>query len=120
MRCFPSGPRFLPALFAVLMLATQLTFWQNAVVATGEMLNVLVFAFVINCLLEYRVSKMIPWLLVSAFVYGLGASNNWALLGFFPFYLFAVLDQGLFGFFNLRSFWRACFVRVWRAFCFIC
>ena len=36
---------FLPVLFAVLMLGLQLTFWQNAVAATGEMLDVLVFAF---------------------------------------------------------------------------
>ena len=37
-RCCPPGA-FLPALFAVLMLAGEFTFWQNAVAATGEMLN---------------------------------------------------------------------------------
>jgi tetratricopeptide (TPR) repeat protein len=99
--CF--RPAFVPVLFAVLMLATQLEFWQNAVVATGEMLNVLVFAFIINCLLEYRSSQLDKWMLASAFVYGLGASNNWALLGFFPLYLVAVLwIRGLAGFFNGR------------------
>ncbi len=92
---------FLPALFAVLILATQLTFWQHAIVATGEMLNLLVFALVINCLLEYRFSQNDRWLLASAFVYGLGASNNWALLGFFPLYLIAVLwIRGFASFFN--------------------
>jgi tetratricopeptide (TPR) repeat protein len=94
---------FLPVLFAVLILATQLTFWENAVAATGEMLNVLVFAFIINCLLEFRVSQNDKWLLTSAFAYGLGVSNNWALLGFFPLYLIAVLwVRGFGGFFNLR------------------
>jgi tetratricopeptide (TPR) repeat protein len=94
---------FLPALFAVLVLATQLTFWENAVVATGEMLNLLVFAFVIDCLLEFRVSQSDTWLTVSAFVFGLGASNNWALLGFFPIYLFSLVwIRGFVGFFNLR------------------
>jgi tetratricopeptide (TPR) repeat protein len=92
---------FLPVFFAVLILATQLTFWENAIVATGEMLNLLVFAFVINCLLEYRISHNDKWLLVSAFTYALGATNNWALLGFFPLYLMAVLwIRGLAGFFN--------------------
>jgi tetratricopeptide (TPR) repeat protein len=94
---------FLPALFAVLVLATQLTFWQNAVVATGEMLNLLVFAFIIDCLLEYRVTQNDTWLTVSAVVYGLGESNNWALLGFLPLYLVALIwIRGLVGFFNLR------------------
>jgi len=94
---------FLPPLFAVLILGTQLTFWQNAIAATGEMLNVLVFAFVINCLLEFRFSQKRKWLLASAFVYGLGAANNWALLGFFPLYLLAVLClRGFGGFFNHR------------------
>jgi tetratricopeptide (TPR) repeat protein len=94
---------FLPALFAVLVLATHLIFWQNAIAATGEMLNLLVFAFVINCLLEYRVSQKDPWLFVSAFVYGLGTANNWALLGFFPLYMVAVFwNKGLFGFFKIR------------------
>jgi len=94
---------FLPALFAVLMLATQLTFWQNAITATGEMLNVLVFAFLINCLLEYRFSQKDRWLMISASVYSLGAANNWALLGFFPLYMIVVLClKGIRGYFNQR------------------
>jgi tetratricopeptide (TPR) repeat protein len=94
---------FLPALFAVLILAAQLIFWENAVAATGEMLNVLLFALVMDALLEYRISKNDNWLLLSAFAYGLGAANNWALLGFFPLYIMALLCiKGLFGFFNRR------------------
>src|SRR5580658_6135604 len=99
----PMREAFLPILFAVLVLAICLPFWQNAVAATGEMLNLLVFAFLIDCQLEYRVSQKEGWLLVSAFVYGLGTANNWALLGYFPLYLIAVFrNRGLFGFFNLR------------------
>jgi tetratricopeptide (TPR) repeat protein len=94
---------FLPSLFAVLIMATHLIFWQNAVAATGEMLNVLVFAFLINCLLEYRVSQNDKWLLVSALAYGLGTTNNWALLAFFPLYVVGVFwNKGLFAFFNIR------------------
>jgi len=102
---------FVPQLFAVLMLATQLAFWQNAIVATGEMLNLLVFALIIDCLMEYRVSKSEKWLHGTAFLFGLGASNNWALLGFFPLYLLALLRlKGFFGLINVRflmsMFWR--------------
>ena len=94
---------FLPALFAVLVLATQLTFWENAIVATGEMLNLLVFAFILDCLLEFRVSQNDKWLTVSALVFGLGESNNWALLGFFPLYLISLVwIRGFVAFFNLR------------------
>ena len=46
---------WVPALFAALVCGLQLSFWQHATAGTGEMLNVLLFAFVIRCLLEYRI-----------------------------------------------------------------
>jgi tetratricopeptide (TPR) repeat protein len=93
---------FLPALFAVLMLAGQINFWQDAVAASNDMLDVLVFAFVILCLLEYRISQNDKWLSVMAFVYGLGITNNWALIGFFPLFLLALIWIKGFGFFHAR------------------
>jgi hypothetical protein len=82
---------FLPAAFAVLLLAAQLTFWENAVSGTGEMLDLLVFAFLILCLLEYRISPGERRLNLFTFVYGLGVANNWALIGFFPCFLLALI-----------------------------
>jgi tetratricopeptide (TPR) repeat protein len=93
---------FLPALFAVLMLGLQRTFWQNAIAATGEILDLLLFAFLIWCLLEFRVRQNDRWLLVYSFVYGLGVTNNWALIGFFPLFLIAVIWLKGLAFFNLR------------------
>ncbi|HEY3913466.1 MAG TPA: tetratricopeptide repeat protein [Verrucomicrobiae bacterium] len=95
---------FLPALFAVLMLGLQLTFWQNAISASGEMLDLLVFAFLVFCVLRYRISQNDKWLFVMAFVYGLGVTDNWALslYGYFPWFLFALIWVKGFGFFNLR------------------
>ncbi len=93
---------FLPAVFAVLLLASQLTFWQNAVAGTGEMIDLLVFAFLILCLLEYRVSQSERRLSLLAFVYGLGVANNWALIGFFPCFLLALIWIKRMGFFNWR------------------
>jgi tetratricopeptide (TPR) repeat protein len=98
MRC-----AFLPALFAVLMLAGQQTFWQNAISVTGEMLDLLLFAFAIYCLLRFRVSQNDKWLLVSSFLYGLGMANDWAFIGFLPLYLVALVwIRGLIAFFNWR------------------
>ena len=93
---------FLPALFAVLMMAFQLTFWRNAIAATGETLDVLVFAFLIFCLLKFRVAQNDKWIFGFAFVYGLGTANNWALIGFFPFFFIAVLWIKGLSFFNWR------------------
>jgi hypothetical protein len=82
---------FLPATFAVLLLAAQLTFWENAVATSGEMLDLVVFAFLILCLLEFRVSQNENWLNSLAFAYGLGMANNWALIGYFPFFFLGLI-----------------------------
>jgi tetratricopeptide (TPR) repeat protein len=82
---------FLPAAFAVLLLGTQLTFWDNAVSGIGDVIDVLVFAFLILCLLEYRISQGGRRLDVFAFVYGAGMANNWALIGFFPCFVLALV-----------------------------
>jgi predicted Zn-dependent protease len=93
---------FLPAVFAVLLLGAQLTFWENAVSGTGEMIDLLVFAFLILCLLEFRISQRDRWLYLFAFVYGAGAANNWALIGFSPCFLVAVIWVKRLGIFNWR------------------
>ena len=58
---------FCPPLFAVLMMGLQLTFWRNAIAATGEMLDLLVFAVLIFCLLKFRISQNDNWLSGFAF-----------------------------------------------------
>jgi hypothetical protein len=93
---------FLPAAFAALLLAGQMTFWQNAVAGTGEMINLLVFAFLILCLLEYRITQSERRLSLFAFVYGLGVTNNWALIGFFPCFLLALIWIKRMNFFTWR------------------
>jgi tetratricopeptide (TPR) repeat protein len=93
---------FLPAALAVLVLALQLTFWENAISATGEILDVLVFAFLVQCLLEFRISQNERWLSALALTYGLGMTNNWALIGFFPCFLIALVWIKGLAFFNWR------------------
>ncbi len=82
---------WLPPLFAVLVCGLQLTFWEHAVAGTNEALDLLVFAYAIRCLLEFRVSQRESWLCRMALVYGLGAANNWAMIGFFPCFLVALI-----------------------------
>ncbi len=93
---------FLPSAFAVLLLAAQWTFWENAVSWTGEMMDALVFAFLILCLLEFRISQSQGRLNLFAFVYGVGVADNWALIGFFPCFLLALVWIKRKGFFNWR------------------
>jgi tetratricopeptide (TPR) repeat protein len=80
-----------PPLFAVLVCGLQWTFWENAIQATGEMFNLFLFAYVIRCLLEYRITQRNFWLTQFAFVYGLGMANGWTFIGFFPAFLVAVI-----------------------------
>ena len=82
---------WLPPLAAVLVCGLQFTFWENAIAATGEMLDLLLFAYVIRCLLEYRISQREGWIGKFALVYGLGITNNWAMIGFFPLFLVALI-----------------------------
>jgi tetratricopeptide (TPR) repeat protein len=91
-----------PPLFAALICGLQLSFWEHASAATGEMLDLLLFAYVIRCLLEYRIDQRESWLTRSALVYGIAATNNYAMLGFFPAYLAALIWIKGFSFFEFR------------------
>ena len=61
-----------------------MTFWEHAVVWTGEALDLLLFAYVIRCLLEFRIDRRDSWLIRIAFVYGLAMTNNFAMIAFLP------------------------------------
>jgi tetratricopeptide (TPR) repeat protein len=82
---------WVPALFAALVCGLQLSFWQHATAGTGEMLNVLLFAFVIRCLLEYRIDHKTRWLTRAVLVYAIGITNNWGMVGFLPLFGVALL-----------------------------
>jgi tetratricopeptide (TPR) repeat protein len=79
-----SRTAWLPPLFAVLACGLQLSFWQNAITGTGEMINLLMFAYVIRGFLEFNASGRDSWLLRAALVYGLAVANDWSLGLFIP------------------------------------
>ncbi len=87
---------WLPPVLAVTVCGLELSFWEHATSATGEIIDLLVFAYVLRCLLEFRLGREQKWMTRSAFVYGLGMANNWLMLAYFPVYIYAVLrSKGL-------------------------
>jgi tetratricopeptide (TPR) repeat protein len=93
---------WLPPVLAALVCGLQLTFWENATAASSEMLDLLVFAYVIRCLLESRLDEDSFWLTRASLVYGLGMANNWAMIGFFPLFMAALVWVRGLSFFNLQ------------------
>jgi tetratricopeptide (TPR) repeat protein len=93
---------WVPAVFAVMACGFQLTFWENATVASGEMFNLMLFAFIIRCILEYRVDERATWLLRAALVYGLAIPNNWAMISYLPLFLVALIWVRGLAFFNVQ------------------
>jgi len=93
---------WLPPVFAVVVCGLQLTFWENATNCTVEMFDLLLFAFVIWSLLEYRLDEHEGRLVLAAVVYGAGISENWAMIGFLPLFFGAIIWIRGLSFFNLR------------------
>jgi tetratricopeptide (TPR) repeat protein len=92
---------WLPPVLAVFVCGLQLTFWEHATVASTDIFDLLLFAYVIRCLLEFRVDGRQTWLSRAAFIYGLGMTNNWAMIGFFPLFLTALVWIKGLQFFNV-------------------
>ena len=87
---------WLPVLLATIALGLQVTFWENAIAATGDMLDLLLFAYVIRGLLEHRIHPQQWWLGRATFVFGAAMANNWAMAGFLPLFLVALIrSRGL-------------------------
>ncbi len=107
---------WLPPVLAAVVLGLQLTFWEDATSASGqmmdlsvtpfanhcEMLELLLFAYVIRCLLEFRISDRQSWLSRAALVYGLAMTSNWAMTALLPLFVLAVLRLKGLSFFNAR------------------
>ena len=94
------GSAWLPPVFAVAVCGLQMTFWEQATNCTSEMFDLLLFAFVIWSLLEYRLDERVGRLFLAAAVYGVGLTDNWAMLGFFPVFVAALIWIRGLSFFN--------------------
>ena len=85
---------WIPPLFASLICGLQLSFWQHSTSGTGEILNLFLFAYIIRCLLEYRIDHKLKWLTQAAVVCAISIPNNWGMIGFLPLFGIALLWTG--------------------------
>ena len=93
----------LPIIFAVAVCGLEFNFWREATAATGEMLQVLLFATAILCLLEYRATREFRWLRAAAFVWGLGLVENWMMLVTLPPFVGSLFWLGKLKILNRKS-----------------
>lgn len=91
-----------PPVFAVLVCALGLGFWEHGTNGTVEMFDLLLFSYVVRALLEYRLDAKEGRLYRAAFVFGVGMTGNAAMIGFFPLFVVALVWSRQLGFFNLR------------------
>ena len=96
------GSAWLPPVLAVTVCGLQLTFWEQATNFTAGMFDLLLVAFVIWLLLEYRLDEREGRLYLAAAVYGAGMIENWAMVGFLPLFIATVIWIRGLNFFNLR------------------
>ncbi len=82
---------WVPPLFGALMLGLQLTFWENATAAGPEILDVLLMAWVVRCVLEFRNDGRQSWLSSASLVYAAGMTNSWVFIGLFPLFLISLV-----------------------------
>lgn len=98
-----SGPlAWLPPLFAALVFGLQLTFWEHGTNGTPEMVDLLLFSYVIRCLLEYRLDGQESRLYRAALAYGAAITGNYAMIAFAPAFLAALIWIRSLSFFNVR------------------
>ncbi|HKI68461.1 MAG TPA: DUF2723 domain-containing protein, partial [Verrucomicrobiae bacterium] len=105
---------WVPILLAVLVCGLQLTFWERATNGTSEaydgsfeMFDLLLFAYVVRCLLEFRVDERQAWLDRAVFLFGAGLAENWLFVLFFPAFIVALIWEKRLEFFSWRFLSRA-------------
>ena len=97
-----AGSAWLPPFLAVAVCGLQLTFWENATNFTVEIFELLLLAFVIWSLLEYRLDAREWRLYLIAVIYGAGMVENVAMVGLLPGFIGVLLWIRGLNFFNLR------------------
>ena len=93
---------WLPPVLAALALGLQLTIWEGATSGARELLDLLLFAYIIRCVLEFRICERDSWLFRAALVYGAAMSENWVMVGLLPMFVGALIWMRGISFFNLR------------------
>ncbi|HLP76519.1 MAG TPA: hypothetical protein VK327_06310, partial [Candidatus Paceibacterota bacterium] len=93
---------WLPPLFAGLVFILQLTVWENSTTGSNDVVDVLLVAYIINNLLEYRLDEKDSRLFRAALVCGAAMANSWLVFVLFPAFLASVIWIKKLEFFNAR------------------
>ena len=93
---------WIPPALAAAVCGLQLSFWENATAASADIFDLLLFAYVIRCLLEYRIAWRDSWLMRAAFVYGAAMTGSWLMIGVLPLFVAALVWIRGISFFGLR------------------
>lgn len=91
---------WLPPVLASIALGLQLTFWEYSTNGTGDIIDLLLPAYIIRCLLEYRVQGQESWLARAVLLYGAAMTNTWMMIALFPVFLGALIWIKGFDFFR--------------------
>ena len=91
-----------PPVLAAVALGLQLTFWSHATAASAPMLDALLFAVIVWCLLEYRRERADRWLDAAALAGGVALANSWTMAGFVPLLALALARSQQLQFFSRR------------------
>ena len=83
----PASIAWLPACLAVLVFGLQQTVWQNATQASQDILDLLLFAYIVRAIAEHRLDSRDAWLHKAALVYGLAIVNNFAMIAYLPIFI---------------------------------
>ena len=97
---------WIPPVLAAAVLGLQLTFWEGATAGSSELLEVLLLAYAVRNVLEYRVSKNESWLLRGSLAWGAGMANGWMIFCLFPGFLIMLFWVRGLSFFNARFMFR--------------
>ena len=93
---------WLPPVLACAAFGLQMSFWEHATLATGEVFDLFLLAYVVRSLLEYRHSGREKWLERAVLIAALAATNNFAALGYLPLVILAVWWMKGYDFFETR------------------
>ncbi|MGA4643393.1 tetratricopeptide repeat protein [Limisphaera sp. 4302-co] len=98
---------WIPVVAACVVGGLHFPFWDRARDGGPAMFDLLLFAWVVRCLLEYRVDAREGWLDQAVFVYALGMVENWVQVLLLPAFVGALMWVMGWSFFRARFLTRA-------------
>jgi hypothetical protein len=94
--------QYLPGLLAVVVCGLGFNFWQEATTPSYEMVDILLFAIPLWCVLEYRCNQEWRWLRAAVVMWGLGMTQNWMMILSLPLFVVGIFCLQPMKFFQVR------------------